>query len=319
MKLWQIENGDEIITLDIDTITILRGYHKKWFRIARSIHEFFNSRTTEVQIYEDAQLINKKEWECLIIPFDESMQLDKITLKSPLQLVLDKIIESLVSSPQYYSILEEWELLKEEEAIINKAVLEKFDLKFELKVFDDIHLKDFIVLSSSYGELTPIEIKTLYLKLLLEKELTKRLLLIIELPEIYAEEQELKEFLNILSQLISKGCNAIIITTSNHITGRNNFIINDQVINEVCIEMLRTKVFNTVPIPMDDGDFIKAKKILMSSVDKVGNKTEFLATSDDIHSSEIIVLYVLLKLIGIEWDIDTSRFPLNIRKFFAEY
>lgn len=319
MKLWQIEVDKENLVLDMDKITVLKGYHKKWFRTARRIHEFFNSRNTQVQILEDAQPINKKDWECLIIPFDESMQLDKITLKSPLQLVLEKIIESLVACPQYHSILEEWELLKEEEEIINKAVLERFNLKFELKLFEETHLKDFIVFSSNYDKLSPIEIKILYLKLLLEKELTKRLLLIIELPEIYAEEQELKEFVTVLEQLICRGCNAIIITTSDEIVGRNNFILNNQVINEARIDLLRSKLISTVPIPIDEQEFLKAKDLLLSSVDKWDSKWDHALNLNVIHSTEIIVLYVLLKLLGIHWNVDTSKFPPNIRSFFADY
>src|SRR5690606_16670040 len=140
-----------------------------------------------------------------------------------------------------------------------------------------------IFLSSNYDKLSPIEIKILYLKLLLEKELTKRLLLIIELPEIYAEEQELKEFVTVLEQLICRGCNAIIITTSDEIVGRNNFILNNQVINEARIDLLRSKLISTVPIPIDEQEFLKAKDLLLSSVDKWDSKWDHALNLNVIH------------------------------------
>lgn len=319
MKLWRIDMKNESTTLDMGSITIMKGFHKRWFRIARGINDFFSNRASEVKIYEDGQLINKKDWECLLISFNESIQLDKVTIKSPLQIIYDKIIEALIASPQYESILEEWEVLKEEEEIINKTILEKFDLKFELKRLDDVKLKDFITLTSNRGILTPIDIKILMLKLLLEREITKQLLIIIELPELYAEEQELEELLLILDQLINSGCNAIIITTLDEIKGRGNFIWNDQVINEARVEILKSKIFNIVPIPIEEEDFLRAKELLLSSVDKVSIQRNLSIDLKDIHSSQIVVLYVLLKQLSIEWNIDLNRFPPNLQKFFAEY
>lgn len=319
MRLWQIDTWDNCVTLDMGPITIMKGSHKTWFKIAREINDFFTNRVSEVKIYEDGELINKKDWECLMIPFNESLQLDKVNTKSPLQIIHEKIVEFLAATPQYESILEEWEVLKEEEEIINRTILEKFDLQFRLKEFDESNLKDFFILSSYKGILTPIDSKLLTLKLLLEKEITKRLLIIIELPELYADEQEIEELLLILKQLMNRGCYAIIITTLDDVEGRRNFILKGQVINEARVEMLRSKVFNTIPIPIENEDFLKTKELLLSSVDKVGIKGEFLLDFNDIHRTHIVVLYVILKLLEIEWDIDFTKFPPNLKKFFAEY
>lgn len=319
MRLWQIDTWDNCVTLDMGPITIMKGSHKTWFKIAREINDFFTNRVSEVKIYEDGELINKKDWECLMIPFNESLQLDKVNTKSPLQIIHEKIVEFLAATPQYESILEEWEVFKEEEEIINRTILEKFDLQFRLKEFDESNLKDFFILSSYKGILTPIDSKLLTLKLLLEKEITKRLLIIIELPELYADEQEIEELLLILKQLMNRGCYAIIITTLDDVEGRRNFILKGQVINEARVEMLRSKVFNTIPIPIENEDFLKTKELLLSSVDKVGIKGEFLLDLNDIHRTHIVVLYVILKLLEIEWDVDFTKFPPNLKKFFAEY
>lgn len=319
MKLWHVEMMDEIVTLDIGRITILKGSHKKWFRIARRIQDFFSNRTSEVKIYEDGHLINKSDWECFMIPYNESIHLDKINSKSPLQFIHEKIVDSLVSSPQYAAILEEWEILKEEEEVINKMILEKFDLQFELKEFDAPYLKDFIVLSSKKGMLTPIDIKILALKLLLEKELMKRLLIIVELPELYAEEHELGELLFLLNQLVNRGCMVMMITNIDDIKGRRNWILKGEVVNEAKLEMLKPKVFNTVPLPIDNEDFLIAKDTLLSSVDKVSLERIFSLDLRDIHNKHIVILYIILKLLGIEWKVDFTAFPANLRKFFAGY
>ena len=136
---------------------------------------------------------------------------------------------------------------------------------------------------------------------------------------MYADEQEIEELLLILKQLMNRGCYAIIITTLDDVEGRSNFILKGQVINEARVEMLRSKVFNTIPIPIENEDFLKTKELLLSSVDKVGIKGEFLLDFNDIHRTHIVVLYVILKLLEIEWDVDFTKFPPNLKKFFAEY
>lgn len=320
MKLWQIEYQDEeSVMLELDKLTILKGHHKKWFKLARDINDYFVNRTTEVAIFEDTQQINKKDWECILIPYDISIQLDKITAKSPISPLVNQITELLIMSPQYQTIIEEWDLLKEEEEVINKTLLDKFDLRFELKPFAESNLKDFISISGKLGVLTPFELKMVFLKLIYNKELTKRHLIIIELPEIYAEDNELKDLSKIFNDLIIKGCNIILITNSNRFLGPYNYILNNQVVNAARIDMFKNKVMGLSPIPTNHKLFDESKEIFLSAVDKWGNVEDVLSSFSSIHSNLKIIIYLILKMFSIEWNLDAEEFPPNINKFLNVY
>lgn len=318
MKLWEIEIDNELITIDIDNITILKGFHRKWFNLARAINEYFNNKFTEVKIYEDSQLINKKDWECTIIPFDTALHLDKITSKSPLQTILNQIVNYLTISPQYQSIIEEWELLKEEEKIINETLVNKYNLQFELKQFEEQFLKEFILLKGINKNLTPIDMKILFLKLLLDKEVSKKQLIIIEMLELYASNNELKEVYTLIKQLQKRGYNFIIITNETLMYGCNNYLSNDQIINKARIELLKNKVISLAPVPLDENDFEKGKNLIIEAVDNCLNLTEIFNFKKVIHKKEMVVIYLILNLIGINVDIDITEFPPNLRHYFSK-
>lgn len=318
MKLWEIETENDTITLDVDNITILKGYHRKWFNLVRAINDYFNNRLTEVKIYEDSQLINKKDWECTIVPFDTALHFDKITSKSPLHSVLDQIVHYLTISPQYHSIVEEWELLKEEEKIINEVLVNKYNLQFKLKELEEQDLKSFILLKGLHKNLTPIDIKILYLKLLLEKEVSKKQLIIIEMLELYADDKDLNEIYGIIEKLKIRGYHFIVITNETINDGRNNYFNNDQIVNLARIELLKNKVISLAPITIEEEDFNEGKKLLIEAVDNSLNLTDFFKLKTVIHKKQLVVIYMILNLMGIAVDIDVTEFPPNLKKFFSQ-
>ncbi|WP_075980024.1 hypothetical protein [Bacillus massilinigeriensis] len=191
--MWNIIKEDVEWEIEVGPITILKGQHGLWYELIRMIDDFFSNKGSIVKIFEDTQLLNKKDWDCLFIPFDCHLLVDKITSKSPLKPLLEGVCEDLILSPAYNELLNIWEELREEVQFI-KSKVEKYGLELQLESFDLEQLKSFLTFHTLKRNMTPIGYKKLMLDLFIDKNIEKKQLIIIELPELYSNNRECKKF-----------------------------------------------------------------------------------------------------------------------------
>lgn len=313
MKLWHIVHDGVETTIDVGKITVLKGNHQEWFRLVRQINDFFNNRKSDVQIYEDAQLINVKDWECHLIPYDAHITLEKINTKSPLKDLLDEVSNKISLSPIYQELLDTWDNLYDEIQLI-QDIIQKYNLRIQLKQFEIDDLKSFITFQSHYNIMSPIQFKILLLSLIGDKMVEKRTLVILELPEIFANKDDTKKLYSIVSKLSRQGIN-FIITTVSKIVGNNNYLVNGEIINEARIETLKNMIINELPFYCDDDLYNLAKYKLLKCVDNIDllNDLNYLSTIKD--DKLVTVLLVIAKKLGIPLNFDISTLPSNIHSF----
>lgn len=317
MIMWHIEVEGEEWEIEVGPVTILKNHHNFWFKLVRLIDDFFTNKSSEVQVYEDTQPLHKKDWECLFLPFDAHLQLDKVTAKSPLKSVLDEVCEELSLSPAFHELLEVWDELKEELQFVNRN-LEKYNLSVNISSFEQDDLKSYLSFQSLHSMMTPIEYKKLLLRLFTDKVIEKKRLVIIELPELYANKDDFIELMSLINDLALKGIRFIIVT-GERIEGNSNFVFQEKIINEACIEMRKRRILSELPFVCDDEIFEEAKRILLQAVDNsfIFEEKELLLTNND--EAIVVILFVLIQQLNIAISLDTSGLPMNLNQFIKAY
>src|SRR5699024_3353202 len=133
----------------------------QWYTLIRSINDYFNGKQSQVQLYEDGLPINKKDWQCFLIPFDAEVQLEKITAKSTMKEVQKGIKEQITYYIFYQKLQEVWEQFNEEFQLINKK-LEGWGLSSFLRPFEEKDISNFIQFQSADNRLlSPLTFKKL--------------------------------------------------------------------------------------------------------------------------------------------------------------
>lgn len=319
MKMWHIvENGIEK-KIEVGPITILKGSSSEWYTIARAIEDFFNNKKSEISIYEDTQLIHTKDWECLFIPYDANLQLNKFTIKSPLKTLLDDVCNEISMSPLYQEFLDAWEDLREEMNLIQNKLV-KYELGVQLKPFEIDDLKSQITFHLLKKVITPIQYKKLLLTLFSDRVIQKKTLIIIEFPELYTEESEFLDLMEKITVLLGKGFSFILITQKN-ISGNLNYIVSgkNKILNEARIENLKRKIINEVPFYCEEVIFDQVKQYLLKYVDNYPLGEAKMELSTDFTNKHKIVLFVLLKYLDIGINIDITDIPVNLEAFVKSY
>lgn len=318
MRVWNIKDEECAYDIDLDRCTILSGQHMIWHTIVRSIDHFFTSRSSHVQITEDMQPINKKDWNCYLIPFDFKVETEKITAKSPLNSVLTNYITELGLAPSFFGLQEVWSEVQEESYFANK-LLEPFGIHAEIKDFEEKDFKSFISLKTNQRNVSPIDNKMTLLRLIQKEAMDKQTLILIELPEVYSTKLQLEILTNEIHAMQLKGVHFIIVTNELSLNARKNFIIGDEVFNESAIESVKRDVLLDIPSGAEEQDFIQAKEQLLTIVDNYPECDLFklISYSED-HTIRLLMYMILMKL-NIRETIDVKGFPKNIVEFINSY
>ncbi|XJZ27779.1 hypothetical protein ACF5W4_02720 [Bacillota bacterium Lsc_1132] len=317
MIIWQIFDEGNQWEIEVGPITILSGYDVQWYKLIRNIEDYFCNKSTIVDIFEDEEKLHKKDWECFFIPFDAHLQLDKLTAKSPLKPIIDELSEEIYLSPTFNELIDFWHDLKDEIELLGKRV-GKYNLKLELSDFGIDNLKSHLTLKTFNNSMSPFDYKKLLLTLYGEKVIEKKRLILIELPELYAEDNEFRELLQIIQQFSEKGVWFIIISQK-RIDGNNNYIFKGKVINNAAIESIKRIVLNEVPFVCNECQFNKAKNFLMNNVDNLYKVNNKISLSTGFKEDEIVVFFVLAKHLKLEVSIDVSGISPNLKEFIKTY
>ncbi|MFX0561212.1 hypothetical protein TEPIDINF_002683 [Tepidibacillus infernus] len=317
MIIWNIISEELECEVEVGPITVLKGSHELWFKLVRLIDDYFTNKNTEVQIYEDTQLLYKKDWECLFIPYDAHLQFDKINSKSPLKILLDEMSEELSYSPVYLELLSIWDELRDELDLVNTKI-EKYGLTLKMESFGIDHLKDFLLFTATKNIMTPIEYKTMLLNLFADKLNDKKRLIIIELPELYANNTQFTEFINIVEQLSKMGIQFLIVTQKN-LSGNHNYVFDEKIINEALLENMKRKVFSEVPFICENDLYEEAKDHLLKVVDNFVFQNRKLGLSTIQNEAIIVLLYVMINHLNIRIPLDMSGISPNLQAFVKSY
>jgi hypothetical protein len=313
MKIWHIENENFKWEIQVGAITILKGSQSMWFNLVRCIDDYFSNKNSTIKIFEDTQLLHKKDWECLFIPFDANLQIDKLTAKSPLKSLMEDVCEKLSLSPAFHGLVDVWEELMEE-VQFSSTQIEKYGLGLQVELLGVDHLKDFMSFKSLKGMMTPIEYKKLLLNLFVDKTIEKKRLIIIELPELYAEEYQFQELMNLVNQLSKTGIQ-ILIVTQHQIKGNCNYAYDDQIINEARLENLKRKVLGELPFVCEEILYENAKNQLLKAVDNLGFTFENREILTSENEAQRVILFLLVHHLNIKLNLETKGFPPNIIQF----
>lgn len=317
MKMWNIFDEKTECEIEIGSVSILEGSYVHWYEVIRLIDDYFNNKNTTVEIFEDTQLLHKKDWECFFIPFDIHLQVDKLTSKSPLKTIFDQLSETLSFSPIYIELIQLWEELKDEIELLSKKA-GKYNLALELRDLNIEDIKSFLSFKTLKKSMTPIDYKKLLLTLYAERRIEKKRLILIELPELYAEESDFLEIMQMIQFFSEKGILFIIIS-QRELQGNVNKLIGGKIINNAKLENIKRLVLNDVPFVCEEILFEKTKKNLMKAVNNLKNSKENISLSTGYTEDEIIVLYVMAQILKININIDISGVSTNLMKFAKTY
>lgn len=262
-------------------------------------------------------MLHKKDWECLFIPFDAHLQIDKLNAKSPLRGILEEVCEELSLSPVYIELLDIWEELSDEVQFSNHKI-DKYGLGLQLKPFELEYLNAYLSFTTKKQMMTPVEYKKLLLNLFNDKVMEKKRLVIIELPELYAEDFQFKEFISIMDQLSSKGIHFIIVT-QREVTGNCNYVFGEKILNEACIENLKRKILSEVPFICENELFEKAKQQLLQAVDNSIFNGEKQVLSRQHNEATVVLLFLMIHHLNIRIDLETKGIFSSLDKFIKSY
>lgn len=317
MKIWNIKNHKEEHEIEIGDITILNGQHIQWHNLIHSIDGYFNVKQSEVQLYEDNLPVNKKDWNCFMIPFDAAVQLNKITAKSPLKDVQSNISEQIAYSAFFQELQEIWEQLNDELQLINKQ-MKSWGLTSTLKPFEEKDINNFVKFhASDNSSLSPIEIKNLLLNLILKKPFDKKTLIIIELPELYATKDELINLHHIMDKAIEKGYRFLIVSQEIE-QGIQNYYYKDKIINTALLGKMKSKVQKETPFHCSDELYNDATNTFIQLVDNSITEEKLLKQNKN-NGSIVTIIHIIMYNLNIESFYDIHGLEPNLMKFITDY
>jgi hypothetical protein len=313
MIQWSIKVDNKEFVIETGAVTILKSARWEWFTLIRHIHDFFDSKNSPVEIFEDTQPLYKKDWECLFIPFDAEIELTKMTSKSPLKPLADELIGKLTSSPLFYNLTTLWDELAEELDVLSNN-LGEYGLKATFFPLTEDDLKKYLVFQPIKEQMAPFDFKMMLLKLFANKFIDKKRLVILELPELYCNEANIKSLHSVIRKYADKGIKFILVTDIN-VEGNKNFMIHDKIINQASFETIKRKIINALPFACDDELYVKAVNYTMEAVDNSMNVYHIIEKSFEVSEALAILIYTMFKELGIQISLDKSRFSNNIQSF----
>lgn len=318
MILWNVKQEENEFNIEVGNITLLMGQHLLWYELVRKIDEFFNSRGTSVQIEEDAMPLVKKDWDCYFIPYDTKLQMDKITTRSPLNDLINECADRIVQSPAYMNFTDAWKDLQDEMFFVNEFLM-RYEIRASIDEFSESTLKKFILLSGMKEFLSPVEYKSLQLQLIYEKGIDKKTLIILEMPEIFANEDELEKLNNLICRMEKKGYKFIIVTNSTIFEGNKNYLVNHAIVNNAFLEVKRRDILANAPFGVEEEQFEQAKEEVFKLVDNCPFNG-LLSYKKTEHATPVQVLTAMIaNELDIALTLDTKGFPPNIKKFIEQY
>lgn len=318
MIIWDINNSVYSREIEVGPITILKGSSLVWYKLVREVDDYFNNRQTTIEIFEGTQLLHKKDWECVFIPYDAHLQVEKISAKSPLKPIMDEICNDISYTNSYQNLLETWEELNEEMHFVQQKLTE-YGLTIHLNALDLNNLKDFLYFKTVNHMITPIEYKKLILQLFVERTVDKKKLVILELPELYGENEQLKQFFLMVTSLADRGIRFIMVTNLFNEKGNVNYITGENIINEAKIEIIKSRIIKEVPFSCDEGLFNEAKNFLLKAVDNSSESLQF--ELNKINQSEImkVILVIILHKLNLNIMLDIKGLSPNLQEFLKIY
>jgi len=317
MILWNIVNREVEYEVEVGPTTIFKGSDPTWFRIVRMIEDFFINKDSEVKIFEDTQPIHRKDWECLLIPFDAHIDLDKLNSKSPLKPIIDSICYDISLTPSYLALTELWEEVNEELDFLHSKV-KSYGLGLSLAPFSLNDLRKYISFYPLQKFMTPIEYKQMLIKLFCNQEIVSKKLVILEPPELYASDEHFYELMDVIEDQRKKGI-WFMIVTNREIKGNVNHMFQGKIINNAFVEKMKSMIIAEAPIYIDEEIFQEAKCAFLNIVDKSNFYQEKIQLSTDHQYATTIVAFMLMRQIDKSLNVDLSTLPPNLVKFLEEY
>lgn len=316
MNIWQIVTPEKEYEIEIANKTLLYQQHLEWHKLTRHINSYFNERNSEVEIFEDGVPLNKKDWNCYFIPYDVNIQLTKVTANSPLKDIQYDLTEQLIYSPLFQELSEIWEQLNEELEYANKK-LSEWNIQAYLNEINEKFIGQLIQFRSTTGtDLSPIDVKSLLLNIILEKRFDKKTLIIIELPELFASIKEVENFLNLVDEAVAKGYRFVFISDDKDF-GVTNYMYKMKVINKAVLSQIKSKVCNEVPFHCPDQMFEHAKTIFLQLVDNSISEDELIDRCGNQFGAIVTILNVMLYNLDMEPIIVPQGLEPHLKKFIA--
>lgn len=316
MKIWQIVTPENEMEIEVSDSTLLYGQSLIWNQLIHQIDDFFNARNTQIKIYEGSLPINKKDWNCYLIPFDADIQLSKITASSPLRDVRNDVTAHLTHSPLFQELIEIWEQLDGELEFTNQR-LAKWGIQAKLSNFDEKSLSTHIFFNPSFDRyLSPLEVKTLLIRIILEKPLEKKTLIIVELPELYADEQALHNFKITVDNSVSKGYQFLFVSQNKDL-GTRNYYYKNKIIHLALLEQIKSKIRNEVPFYCSDDLYEQASTLFLQLVDNSITEEQLMKFSDENAGALVTIIHTIMYNLNMESIHVPQGLEPNLKKFIS--
>ncbi len=317
MKIWTIVTPENEWEIEVADCTLLYGQQLIWNRLIRQVDDFFNSRNSPIKIFEGSVPINKKDWNCFFIPFDADVHLSKITANSPLKKVQYEITEQLTYSPLYQELIEIWDLLDEEFELINQR-LRKWGVEAKLNHINEKTLSNQVFFKSITGNnLSPIEVKTLLLNIILEKPLEKKTLVIVELPELFADDVQLQNFYKLVEKAIAHGYKFLLVSERESF-GSKNYFYKERIIHSALLEQMKSKIRNEVPFYCTEKLYDQAVDVFFNLVDNSISEADLLNLEISNWGEIITIIQVIMYNLDMKGIQVPQGLEPNLKRFISD-
>lgn len=311
MKEWHIKQNQEVYTLLIDQVTILKGDISDWKTIIDSLQAYFDRSPSEIKLFENETLIAKQDFHLSTISFKEEIK--STNTKDIEKMIHTQFISQLELSPFYKQFIDLWEDLLEEVDFLN-SVNEPSPLSFQLEGFKKKIVTDHLKSSHSKNlHSNGLDSLISQIELIEFATKNKKKIIVIVYPEIVLNE---KELLGLSLYLQNKrSSSSYFIVTKVHVNGVKNIYHNEKIVNELVLQKIKSYFKEVIPFPFEDEVYEKASHWYIKLVDNFHSETVIFDTSSVDNLKDFLYLYTLFYVTKTPVITDLTTVPAAYRNY----
>lgn len=312
MKEWHIKDSEQIDSVLIEKVSILKGNQNDWNEVLERLKLYFSHKSTSIKIFQNQTLIPRNDFSFQI--FSPAENTESVSIDKILATQKKAFLSQLEFSPFYKQVVDSWEELIEEVGFLNTQQHSKL-LNYVLEPFDKNWITSKLAFSEEdYIHLTNYEKVIFQISLLQESLIDKQLIICIQYPEELLLNKEESQFISFLKN--SKNGILYFILTDDPSLSPTNVFYKGKISNLISCYSIKEKLMAKVPSNWSEQVFLDASNWYMKLVDKYSEETVILSLKTVDNLEVFIYLYSIFILTSTPVIVDLAMIPSAIEKYF---
>lgn len=312
MKEWHIKDSEQIDSVLIEKVSILKGNQNDWNEVLERLKLYFSHKSTSIKIFQNQTLIPRNDFSFQV--FSPAENTESVSIDKILATQKKAFLSQLEFSPFYKQVVDSWEELIEEVGFLNTQQHSKL-LNYVLEPFDKNWITSKLAFSEEdYIHLTNYEKVIFQISLLQESLIDKQLIICIQYPEELLLNKEESQFISFLKN--SKNGILYFILTDDPSLSPTNVFYKGKISNLISCYSIKEKLMAKVPSNWSEQVFLDASNWYMKLVDKYSEETVILSLKTVDNLEVFIYLYSIFILTSTPVIVDLAMIPSAIEKYF---